>query len=230
MSRRVTKFVLFTAVVVGVCCLNPKRLVAEIELSIYSGYQMALSGRASGDDPILGKFDFNVDWEGEHTPLSHSWPPYYAYRATWWLSEELGFGLEFNHSKAYSDQATLESNKLEVLEFSDGLNFLTGNVSRRWPLEDLPLAPYMRAGLGFAVPRVEFQATGGTLTDEYKITGLALTLVSGLSYGVSERWSVFGEYQGVYLQNSADLNGGGSLKANVISHAFNMGLSFSFSK
>ena len=105
---------------------------AETELSFYTGIQEAPHSRVEGNDPGgLGAFSFLSAWKGR----SFEAPPYYGFRATWWTrrNPNLGFGLDFSHNKVYADDATLVSNGLTTLEFSDGLNTITANVWWRWP-------------------------------------------------------------------------------------------------
>ena len=42
------------------------------------------------------------------------------------------------------------------------------------------------------------------------------------------RWSIFGEYQFTWSDNSADLAGGGSLNSTILTNAVNIGVGFSF--
>jgi lipid A oxidase len=39
---------------------------------------------------------------------------------------------------------------------------------------------------------------------------------------------VFGEYKGTYSSNEAELSGGGSLETDIVTNAFNVGVSFRF--
>lgn len=197
---------------------------AEFELSLFTGYQTAPHSVVKGDDPDgVGEFDFTAGWEGR----SGEMPPYWGVRGTWWQSDVLGFGVEFNHTKVYADDDTLDDNDFETLEFTDGLNIITANVMRRFPGEARVWTPYLGAGLGVAVPHVEVETTGDK-TFEYQLTGPAVTWIAGISYPISERWNVFGEYKGTYSQNKADLKGGGDLETNIVTNALNIGVSFDF--
>ena len=53
-------------------------------------------------------------------------------------------------------------------------------------------------------------------------------LLAGVSYPISERVSIFGEYQFTYSSNEADLDGGGSLETDIKTNAINVGLSLNF--
>ena len=197
---------------------------AEFELSIYTGWQTAPHSEVSGSDPGgVGDFDFTAGWEGN----SFEAPPYYGFRGTWWRSDTLGFGLEFNHAKVYADAESLEESGFDRLEFTDGLNLVTVNVFRRFPNAPLGLKPYVGGGVGVSIPHVDVQSAGGK-TFEYQLTGPAVQWVAGASFPVSERWSVFGEYKGSYSQNKADLASGGTLETNIVTNALNLGVSLNF--
>jgi lipid A oxidase len=51
---------------------------------------------------------------------------------------------------------------------------------------------------------------------------------AGASHAISERWAVFGEYQGTYVWLDVDMDGGGSLETQLATNALNLGLSFAF--
>lgn len=202
----------------------PAVAMAEVELSFYGGIQGAPHSDVSiTGNPVIPDGEFTAGWEGR----SFEAPPYYGIRATWWRNETLGFGLDFTHSKVYADDATLATSGLSRFEFSDGINIVTVNVFRRWPEAFGPMTPYVGGGVGVSVPHVE--VTGGTSeTFEYQLTGPAVAFVAGASYPISDRWSVFGEYKGTYSMNTADLDGGGTLETDIVTNAFNVGVSFDF--
>ncbi len=198
---------------------------AEMELSFYTGVQEAPHSRVEGNDPSgIGAFSFLSAWEGR----SFEPPPHYGFRATWWKTERLGFGLDFNHVKVYADDATLAANGFTLLEFSDGLNILTANVWHRWKMPDRRWTPYVGAGVGLSIPHVESQTTGGMRTFEYQMTGPAVQWVAGVTYDLTDQWGLFGEYKGTYSVNEADLVGGGTLSTNILTNALNVGVSFRF--
>ncbi len=202
--------------------------LAETELSFYTGYQTAPHSRVEGNDPGgLGNYNFLSGWEGR----SFEMPPYYGLRATYWMetNPNLGFGLDFSHNKVYADDATLKNNGVSTLEFTDGLNTLTANVWWRWPgiWANGAVTPYVGAGAGVAVPRVEF-ATAGGRTEEYQLTGPAVQVVAGVKYNFNENWGVFGEYKGTYSHNEAELSNGGTLETDIVTNAINVGVAFSF--
>lgn len=197
---------------------------AEFELSLYTGYQTAPHSTVDGNDPGgAGDLDFTAGWEGR----SGEMPPYYGIRGTWWQSETFGYGLEFNHAKVYADDDTKDDNGFDRLEFTDGLNLITVNVFRRFPGEARKWTPYLGAGLGISVPHVDIETDAGK-TFEYQYAGPAVQWVAGVSYPLSERWNVFGEYKGSYSQNNLDLESGGELETNIVTNALNIGVSFNF--
>ncbi|MGV6810712.1 MAG: outer membrane protein [Brevirhabdus sp.] len=197
---------------------------AEMELSVYSGFQTAPHSGISGNDPGgVGVFDVNAKWEGK----SFAMPPYYGIRATWWKTENFGYGVEFNHAKVYADAATRAATGFSRLEFTDGLNIITMNAFYRWPNAAGKLTPYVGAGIGIAVPHVDIESVGGK-TFEYQFTGPAMQLVAGMKYDLNDRWALFGEYKGTYSMNKADLASGGTLETNIVTNAINLGVSYKF--
>lgn len=197
---------------------------AEVELSFYGGWQTAPhSNVAIRGDGALPDQDFTARWQGK----SFEAPPYYGLRATWWQDRALGYGVDFTHAKIYAHENTLAEAGLDHLEFSDGINYLTANVYYRWQ-DALGLAtPYVGGGLGVAIPHVEVRGNGAE-TWGYQVTGPAVTLMAGVSYPINDQWSVFTEYKGVYSENTADLDDGGTLKTDVVTNALNVGVSFNF--
>lgn len=197
---------------------------AEFELSVYGGFQTSPHSVVKGSDPGgVGDFNFTAGWEGR----SGEMPPYYGFRGTWWRTETIGYALEFNHAKVYADDETLSDNNFDRLEFTDGLNLVTVNVMRRFPGQERRWTPYIGGGVGISVPHVDVKTSGGK-TFEYQLTGPAVQWIAGVSYPLSESWSVFGEYKGSYSQNSASLDNGGDLETNIVTNALNLGVSFNF--
>ncbi|WP_210530116.1 outer membrane beta-barrel protein [Rubellimicrobium arenae] len=199
---------------------------AEVELSFYGGWQTAPhSGVTIDNGPAGVDPDFTAGWEGR----SFEAPIHAGARATWWMGNNYGFGVDINHTKVYADDETLEESGLEHFEFSDGLNILTVNGYRRWPEAFGRVTPYVGAGVGVAVPHVEvIDDETGSRTWEYQLSGPAVALIAGASLPITDRWSVFGEYKGTYSQNEVDLDDGGTLETDVVTNAINVGVSFSF--
>jgi len=198
--------------------------VAEVELSVYGGYQTSPHSVVSVfDDAVIPESEFTAGWEGR--PFDA--PPYYGLRATWWPSDRLGFGLDMNHAKVYADAETLAETGYEVLEFSDGLNIITLNAYRSWEDGFGAFSPYVGGGLGVSFPHVEVTDCGSE-TVGYQLTGPAVACMSGASVPINDIWSVFGEYKCTYSLNSSDLEGGGTLETNIITNAVSVGVSFNF--
>ncbi len=202
----------------------PSLAAAEVSLSFYGGSQESPHAEVSvRGNPLIPDEDFTAGWEGR----SFEAPPYYGVRATWWRSEELGFGVDFTHAKVYADDETLADDGYDVLEFTDGINILTVNVYRRWQNAWGDFTPYVGGGLGLSIPHVEVEKNGSS-TYGYQVTGPALRWLAGASYPIAENWDVFGEYMGTYSQNEADLDEGGTLSTDIVTNALNVGVSFSF--
>lgn len=200
---------------------------AEFELGFYTGFQSAPHSRISGDLPDgAGSYDELIGWEGR--PFAA--PPYYGVRGTWWSSETLGYGFEFTHAKTYAPDSEASAAGFDNLELTDGLNILTVNVMRRWPdaWASGALTPYVGAGVGVAIPHVDADPAVGPETFEYQFTGPAMRLTAGMTYDLSDRFALFGEYQFTRSWNKADLEGGGTLETNINTNALNFGLSLKF--
>jgi lipid A oxidase len=211
---------------VGALAATPA--LSQVSLSFYTGYQTAPHSVVSGNDIApggAGPFSFTAGWDGR----SYEMPPYYGFRVTWWKTDNWGFGIDYTHSKVYADDSTLAASGFPILEFTDGLNNLTLNATYRWTNEGSKWQPYVGAGLGVVIPRVEvISAAGGPATDEFQLAGPSAMVNAGISYQLNDRWAVFGEYKGTYSRLTADLTGGGTLKTNIITNALNAGVAFSF--
>lgn len=201
----------------------PGLAVAEVELSFYGGAQSAPhSDVFISGDPGYPERTF-IAWEGR----SFEAPPYYGIRATIWNSPEFGYGLDFTHAKVYPAEGELDGTPFETLEFTDGINTLTVNAYRRWDAAFGNVSPYVGGGVGLSIPHVEV-SNGQTETYGYQITGPAATVIAGASMPINDRFSVFSEYKFTYTQNTADLDGGGTLETDIITNAVNVGVSFNF--
>lgn len=196
---------------------------AETELNFYLGYQTAPHSVVEGDDGAGTPFRFTAEWEGK----SFEMPPYYGLRGTYWMENNWGFGAEFTHNKVYASDQTLADSGFASLEFTDGINVLTANVMRRFP-GDRRWTPYLGFGAGVVLPHVEATPPGAAETFEYQFAGFAARAIAGVSYSLTDRWSVFGEYNGTISFIDADLVGGGSLETTLITNALNVGVGFSF--
>ncbi|EPX86779.1 outer membrane protein [Salipiger mucosus] len=200
-------------------------LAQEYEFSAYTGWQTLPHSRISGDFPGTGaSYDELIGWDGK----SFQMPPYYGVRGTWWRTDTFGLALEFTHAKAYMPESERDALGFDRFEFTDGHNILTLNAMKRWPQEWGAATPYVGAGLGVAFPHVDAETTTGSETYGYQLTGPAARLLAGVSYPVTERLSVFGEYQFTYSTNEGDLGDGGTFSTDLKTNALNVGLSLKF--
>jgi len=206
--------------------------LADVELSVYLGVQTTQESTGSGVLPNGTAFSNSFDWEGR--PLEN--PFYYGARALYWTDNDLGFGLEFTHAKAYSD-ATGRGANFSRLEFTDGHNIVTANIMKRWPgffAGAANITPYVGGGIGVAIPHVDVQATGtARRTFGLEVTGPAARGIAGLKYDFSERWALFGEYQVTWSDNDATIDPdagqtAGSFETTLVTHAVNFGISYNF--
>ena len=197
---------------------------AEFELNLYAGTQSSPHSRVSGAHPDGGTYSGLIGWEGRSTQP----PPYYGLRGTWWQTDRRGFALEFTHAKVYATASERTPLGFSRMELTDGHNIITLNYMMRWPDKWGAVTPYAGAGLGIALPHVDITSTGGARTYGYQLTGPAARLIAGASYDISERWSVFGEYQFTISQNEADLTGGGTFNSRIVTNALNVGVGFKF--
>lgn len=200
----------------------PALASAEVQLSFYGGAQSAPDSDISIRDPLIGDDDFSQEWDGR----SFDAPPYYGIRATQWQSPTFGIGLDFTHNKVYPSDGSLPTG-YEVLEFTDGLNTLTVNAYHRWNDAFGDVTPYVGGGIGVSLPHVEV-TNGDSETFGYQLTGPAATWIAGASMPINDSWSVFGEYKGTFSSNTADLESGGTLEADIFTNALNVGVSFDF--
>lgn len=208
---------------------------AETELSLYLGWQGVSDSTGSGTLPGGAPFSREFDWQGK--PFDA--PIYYGGRATWWMQNDIGVGIEGTHTKAYASAGDLAALGLSRLELSDGHNIITANVLKRWPglLKGAPITPYAGAGVGVAIPHVDVQVPGAAnRTYGYEYTGPAVRGIAGLKYALNDRWAVFGEYQVTWSDNDITIDPdptvagqtAGQLETEITTHALNVGVSYSF--
>ena len=198
----------------------PTCVLAQVELSFYAGAQSAQVSDVLIRDPLSGPVSSDLVREGQ----TFGAPLYYGIRATSWHSPTFGLGLDFAHSRVYASSMPAD---YDVLEMTDGLNTLTVNAYRRWNGVIGTLSPYVGGGIGIAAPRVEV-TNDLSQTSGYQLTGPAATWIAGASMPLNDQWSVFGEYKGTYSVNTADLNSGGTLEADIMTNGLNAGVSFNF--
>jgi len=208
---------------------------AEMELSLYLGVQSVNKSTASGTMPGGAAFNRKIDWKGK--PLDN--PYYYGGRATWWTQNNIGFGIEGTHTKAYASAADMAALGVSKLELSDGHNIITANIMKRWPgaFEGSRFTPYAGAGIGVAIPHVDIQVIGSTgRTFGYEATGPAVRGIAGVKYDLNEKWALFGEYQAIWSENDITIDPdpavvgqtAGKLNTTLVTHAVNFGISYSF--
>jgi len=205
--------------------LTASKASAEVVISAYGGVQGAFDSNVSGNDPApggVGHFDFDQRWKGQ----SFKSPIYWGVRGTWWLEQMPGWGvsLDYSHTKVYADPLP---KGWTTLELTDGLNILTLNALYRFEQEGRAWTPYVGAGVGVSIPHVEVQtSTTAPKTFEYQVAGPAFQIQAGIDYPIFQSVSMFGEYKGNYTINHMNLVGGGNMKSNIFTNAFDVGLSY----
>jgi len=220
---------------VAALVLTAAPAAAELELSLYMGVQSVDKSNASGFMPGGAAFSRNIDWEAN--PLDN--PFYYGGRAIWWTQNNIGFGVEGTHAKAYASGADMAALGVSSLELSDGQNILTANIMKRWPdaFENTRFTPYVGAGIGIAIPHVDITVVGATgRTFGFEATGPAVRGIVGMKYDLNEKWGLFGEYQATWSDNDITIDPdpavigqtAGKLNTEIVTHAVNFGISYSF--
>lgn len=205
--------------IVGLLLLFNSYSHAENEISLYSGIQTlphaTITGTADGSS-----VNETIGWKGK----SFTTPPYYGFRYINWINDG-GFGIEFTHAKAYAPTNEMPTG-FTRLEFTDGLNLITANYHRRWKQESY--SPFITAGIGFAVPHVDITVNNKE-TYGYQLTGAAARVGGGVSYPISKKYDIYGEYQFTYSMHDVELdNSVGDLAVNLITNALNVGVSRKF--
>lgn len=193
-------------------------------ISVYAGAQSIQNSRVESFDlDGDGSFSFNSEWENDaDSPL-----PRFGVRYTRWVNNAYGWGIDFNRTNFHARKKSLTGTEISSLSFSGGLNLVTVNAHRRWSDIGLPITPYVSLGLGLSIPQVNVEIDGKT-TQKTQIGGGAVQWVTGASYHLSDRFAVFGEYQGSYSMNRVDLLDGGNLNAPITTNAVNIGVSLGF--
>ena len=197
----------------------------DFQLSIYGGMFEAGDSRVIGNDPTgAGSFDFEGGWN----PTSGKLPPTFGLRGTWWQNNNTGYSLDFSRMQATADDASLAASGFSVLEFDDGINTVTVNARRRFPMGNR-WTPFVSGGVGVAVPGVDAQTSAsGQRTTEFQYGGVVAQFQGGVEYELNENWSVFGQYQMNVLDLDVDLEGGGNLTTGIITNSVSVGAGFSF--
>lgn len=210
-------------------------VAAEWELSLYIGLQGVQDSTASGTLPDGTPFSSNIGFEGR----SFEQPYYYGGRAIWWTDQNIGFGVEGTHTKAIAPDGEAAAIGFDRFELSDGHNIFTANIMKRWPgaFNGGAFTPYIGGGFGIAVPHVDAIVTGSSnRTFGFEATGPALRAIAGIKYDLTDKWGIFGEYQFTYSNNDITIDGDplvggqpdGNLDTEILTHAFNVGIGYSF--
>ncbi len=207
--------------------LAPAAARAEFQISAYGGFNTANDSDVTISSPLVST-TVDVDWFGDSFHL----PPYWGVRGTWWLTNfgmpRWGAALDYAHAKVKADlDDPAVGSHFSHLEFTDGLNLFTLNALYRMPLNDR-FSFYAGVGAGASVPHVEVKTIPyqGT-TWEYQLAGPTVQALIGASVHVAYGVSLFAEYKANYSWNDTDLEGGGTLDTNVLTHQFAAGLSIS---
>jgi lipid A oxidase len=195
---------------------------AETQFSAYGGIQGATGSNVTTSDGA----DFDPNWKGK----SFASPPYYGFRATYWLDDfsasNWGVSLDYTHAKVYGDLSNTPG--WSHFEFTDGLNLLTVNGLYRFQDPTRRWTPYLGLGAGVNIPHVEVTRASGR-TFDYEFGGLTLQAQAGVSYQISKHWSTFVEYKGNYsFVNDVPIDSGDTLKTRIFTNAINVGVSLHF--
>ena len=197
----------------------------KFEVGVYGGVGETFDSDVSLSQSGTNITHKDVEWDGD----SFGPAPYWGARLTYWpeTMPNWGFMLDYTHAKMKADLYGAVGATYNRLEFTDGLNLVTGNLVYKYDYSDT-LRPYAGVGVGLAVPHVEVERTGQPRTFEYQVTGVAAQLLAGAEYQINENFAVFGEYKISYADIDADLTGGGSLETEGWTNHFVLGLSYKF--
>jgi len=189
---------------------------------MYSGAQGAHDTHITGVDEAGTPFDFTAAWEGRSSQMLI----YYGMRLLRWQEDGWGYGIEITHSKVWATEETLINSGFNVLQFTDGNNVGTIDLARRVVLGNR-LRAHVGIGLGIVVPHLAIRTPGGAVTNGYQLTGGAGRWFGGVTYQFAESVSAFSEWAGMYTVHRAELTDGGTLDADIVTHAINVGVTFS---
>lgn len=199
--------------------------------SVYGGYSAARDSdiilqQPNGTDMVLK----DVSWNSEPDKM----PPYHGFRGTWWfpLGRAIGATADLVYIKVVANQDHLVrqsgmrdgipvpgkepvSATFRRLEFTDGLNLLTGGIIYRMPFFGRVM-PYIGIGAGLSLPHAEVQRSGAAQkTFSYQWAGFAFHVFAGVEYSIAKSGSLFTEYRLSYATNKVALIDGGTLKTNL---------------
>lgn len=193
---------------------------AEFVVSFFSGVSSAENNdlhyrQAGGTDLTFHDVSYHTKDFGS--------PIYYGGRVAYFLPEQShwGFGLEFFHSKIYLDTGDsvrvtgkrggdpvndVEPINATITGFncSHGLNFLFADAMYRFYLGQRDkdflgrFQPYLGAGVGAAIPHVEFSSET-THFEEYQFHGPAFEGLAGINFDITKYLGLFAEYKFTYV-------------------------------
>lgn len=211
----------------------------DIAGSVYGGYTIARDSdvilkQPNGTDMVLK----GVSWNSE----PHNMPPYHGFRGTWWFApgRSLGAMADLVYIKVVADQdrpvrqsgmrdgvqvpeKEPVSATFRRLEFTDGLNLLTGSVVYRMPFFGR-VRPYIGFGAGLSVPHAEVQRRNASQrTFSFQWTGYAFHAFAGIEYRIAKSGSLFTEYRLSYATNTVRLIDGGTLETDLWIDHFSAG-------
>lgn len=209
------------AVILVAASVEPANAQSVFEVSVHTGLQGAPDTRVTGTDELGAPFDFMAGWEGRSLELM----VYFGVKVMRWQDNGWGYGLEMTHAKVWADDETRIRSGFARLNFTDGNNVTTVNLARREDISDR-LNAYAGIGGGLVMPHLTITSPAGTPTDKYQITGLAGRWFGGLQYELGENWSVFSEYAGTLSAHRARLEQGATLDTDIVTHALNVGLTY----
>lgn len=200
---------------------------AETDVSVYIGKSFTDDSDVRLRQPNSTQLTFHgVSWS------DHSFenPIYYGWRVTHFFKHrpDWGVALDFFHYKVFSDtNAVLPvtgtrggapvsgserlGDTIQRFDMTHGVNYLTLNAVRRWRLRRngpaFPqgrLQPYVGAGIGAVIPHVEAKI-GTDFKGNYQVRGPGFQFFGGARYGLTRRWSLFGEYKFTHTTLTVDI-------------------------
>lgn len=225
---------------------------AELVLSVYGGKAITTDSDLELAQPGGDRLTFHdVSW----TDRSFAAPPYYGLRVAFYLPRAPSWGLavDYTHAKMIAQinevvevtgtragasvhGAERMSDTIQGFELSHGHNLITVNLMYRWfpkgardPSWLGRIQPYAGAGVGMALPHVEAKVNNQEpRTFAYQVTGPAAEGLVGLNVDLTRLLSVFGEYKLTYAHVTAELNDGGSIVVQPVTHHVAFGVSLRF--
>ena len=226
LSRTTTVGLTLLAIGIATVVYSARPAAAETVATFYLG--------ANASPESIVNYDFNlgsepqstsVAWDGETFKM----PPYFGLRMTWWGDAHPNWGLAIDNVHAKVAASPMPDG-FTTLEFTDGVNMITGNLHYRY-LNDSKFTPYAGVGIGITTPHVEVTNTAGTSeTFRYQFGGPAAQVLAGLEHNINDQWSVFGELKFAKFWIGVDLDGGGSLSTDILSRQIAFGINYTFDR